>query len=188
MYPGDGTPKQIEQGGGWFVVDAAGQVLGRVATRVARILIGKDKANYTPYLDCGDHVVVINADKIRLTGNKLEQKDLPPSQRLSRRVEGSAGQAAAADARGLDAARSGARHAPEEQVAGAAREEVADLSGRQRFGTPRGAKTTSGCSLTFHRIPFACGADQGAGPVAFGRAVNRSHQDFGFEFGFEEES
>jgi len=66
--------EQIEQGGGWFVVDAAGQVLGRVATRIARILIGKDKANYTPYLDCGDHVVVINADKIRLTGNKLEQK------------------------------------------------------------------------------------------------------------------
>jgi large subunit ribosomal protein L13 len=48
--------------------------MGRVATRIARILIGKDKANYTPYLDCGDHVVVINADKIRLTGNKLEQK------------------------------------------------------------------------------------------------------------------
>ena len=66
--------EQIEQGGGWFVVDAAGQVMGRVATRIARILIGKDKANYTPYLDCGDHVVVINADKIRLTGNKLEQK------------------------------------------------------------------------------------------------------------------
>ncbi len=64
----------IEQGGGWFVIDASGQVLGRVATRVARILIGKDKANYTPYLDCGDHVVVINADKIRMTGNKLEQK------------------------------------------------------------------------------------------------------------------
>ena len=66
--------EEIEQGGGWFVVDAAGLVMGRVATRVARILIGKDKANYTPYLDCGDHVVVINADKIRLTGNKLEQK------------------------------------------------------------------------------------------------------------------
>ena len=43
------------------MVDAAGQVLGRVATGVARVLIGKDKANYTPYLDCGDHVVVINA-------------------------------------------------------------------------------------------------------------------------------
>jgi large subunit ribosomal protein L13 len=64
----------IEQGGGWFVVDAAGQVMGRLATKIARILIGKDKANFTPYLDCGDHVVVINADKIRLTGNKLEDK------------------------------------------------------------------------------------------------------------------
>src|SRR5258706_13202652 len=66
--------EEIEQGGGWFVVDAAGLVMGRVATRIARILIGKDKANYTPYLDCGDHVGGINADKIRLTGNKLEQK------------------------------------------------------------------------------------------------------------------
>jgi len=55
-------------------LDAAGLVLGRVATRAARILIGKDKANYTPYLDCGDHLVIINADKIRMTGNKLEQK------------------------------------------------------------------------------------------------------------------
>src|ERR1700680_4599529 len=64
----------LSQGPKWFVVDAAGQVLGRVATAVARVLIGKDKPNFTPYLDCGDHVVVINADKIRLTGNKLEQK------------------------------------------------------------------------------------------------------------------
>jgi large subunit ribosomal protein L13 len=66
--------EEIEQGGGWFVVDAAGLVMGRVATRIARILIGKDKANYTPYLDCGDHVVVINAAKVKVTGRKLEQK------------------------------------------------------------------------------------------------------------------
>ena len=58
----------------WVVVDAAGQVLGRLAALVARVLIGKDKPNFTPYLDCGDHVVVINAQRIRLTGNKLEQK------------------------------------------------------------------------------------------------------------------
>ncbi|MGH9593499.1 MAG: 50S ribosomal protein L13, partial [Bryobacteraceae bacterium] len=57
-----------------LVVDASNQVLGRLATLVARLLIGKDKPKFTPYLDCGDHVVVINADKIRLTGNKLEQK------------------------------------------------------------------------------------------------------------------
>lgn len=58
----------------WYVVDAGGQVLGRLATRVARILIGKDKANFTPYLDCGDHVIVINAERIKLTGNKIDQK------------------------------------------------------------------------------------------------------------------
>ena len=62
------------QGNFWFVIDASGQVLGRLAARVARVLIGKDKPNFTPFLNSGDHVVVINADKIRLTGNKLEQK------------------------------------------------------------------------------------------------------------------
>ena len=64
----------LKTGANWYVVDATDAVLGRLATRVARILIGKDKPSFTPYLDCGDHVVVINADKIRLTGNKLEQK------------------------------------------------------------------------------------------------------------------
>jgi len=58
----------------WVVIDAAGQVLGRVAAQIARVLIGKDKPSFTPYLDSGDHVVVINADKIRMTGNKLEDK------------------------------------------------------------------------------------------------------------------
>jgi large subunit ribosomal protein L13 len=66
--------EQLKQGPNWFVVDAAGQVLGRLATRVARVWIGKDKPSFTPYLDSGDHVVVINAQKIRLTGNKIEQK------------------------------------------------------------------------------------------------------------------
>ncbi|MFY9751630.1 MAG: 50S ribosomal protein L13 [Candidatus Acidiferrales bacterium] len=61
-------------GKNWFVIDANGQVLGRLATRVARMLIGKDKANFTPFLDCGDHVVVINAERVRLTGNKIDQK------------------------------------------------------------------------------------------------------------------
>lgn len=66
--------EELTVGKDWFVVDADNQVLGRLATRVARILIGKDKANFTPYLDCGDHVVVINAERVRLTGNKIEQK------------------------------------------------------------------------------------------------------------------
>lgn len=66
--------EELTVGGSWFVVDADNQVLGRVATRVARILIGKDKPNFTPYLDCGDHVIVINAERVRLTGNKIDQK------------------------------------------------------------------------------------------------------------------
>lgn len=66
--------EELTVGKNWFVVDAENQVLGRVATRVARLLIGKDKPNFTPYLDCGDHVVVINAERVRLTGNKIEQK------------------------------------------------------------------------------------------------------------------
>jgi len=58
----------------WYLVDARGQVLGRLAARVAPLLMGKHKPRWTPYLDCGDHVVVINARQIRLTGKKLDQK------------------------------------------------------------------------------------------------------------------
>ena len=64
----------LKVGAQWFVIDATDQALGRLATKAARILIGKDKATFTPYLDSGDHVVVINADKVKMTGNKLEQK------------------------------------------------------------------------------------------------------------------
>jgi large subunit ribosomal protein L13 len=64
----------LSVGKDWFVVDAEGQVLGRLATRIARLLIGKDKPSYTPHLDCGDHVVVINAEQVKLTGNKMDQK------------------------------------------------------------------------------------------------------------------
>jgi large subunit ribosomal protein L13 len=64
----------LKVGANWFVVDATNQVLGRLATKVARMLMGKDNPSFTPYLDSGDHVVVINADKIRMTGNKVEQK------------------------------------------------------------------------------------------------------------------
>jgi large subunit ribosomal protein L13 len=58
----------------WHVIDAEGQVLGRVATEAARLLQGKHKAIYTPHIDTGDHVVVVNAAKVRLTGRKDEQK------------------------------------------------------------------------------------------------------------------
>ena len=64
----------LKTGAQWFVLDAKNQVLGRLATKAARLLIGKDKASFTPYLDSGDHVVVINAEQIKMTGNKVEQK------------------------------------------------------------------------------------------------------------------
>jgi len=67
-------PKQSEIERRWFVVDAQGQVLGRLASRVASILRGKHKPTFTPHLDLGDHVVVINAEKIHLTGRKLTDK------------------------------------------------------------------------------------------------------------------
>lgn len=58
----------------WLLVDAEGQTLGRLASKVAKILRGKHKTNFTPHVDCGDNVIVINADKIQLSGNKLEEK------------------------------------------------------------------------------------------------------------------
>jgi len=58
----------------WHVIDADGQVLGRIATAAARLLQGKHKATYTPFIDTGDHVVVVNAAKVKLTGRKEDQK------------------------------------------------------------------------------------------------------------------
>ena len=58
----------------WYVIDAEGMSLGRVASKVARILMGKNKPTYTPHIDCGDNVIVINASKVVLTGNKLNAK------------------------------------------------------------------------------------------------------------------
>ena len=71
---GSYVPKQDEIQRDWLVMDASDQVLGRLATEVARVLRGKHKPDYTPYLDTGDFVVVVNADKVRLTGTKLEDK------------------------------------------------------------------------------------------------------------------
>ena len=67
-------PKQDAIDRRWFVIDASGQVLGKVATKAASLLTGKAKPIYTPFLDTGDHVVVINADAVVLTGNKETDK------------------------------------------------------------------------------------------------------------------
>lgn len=58
----------------WYVIDAADRPLGRVATKAATILRGKHKATFTPHIDCGDYVIIINADKVKLTGNKINDK------------------------------------------------------------------------------------------------------------------
>lgn len=58
----------------WYVVDATGLTLGRLASQVATVLRGKNKPTYTPFLDCGDNVIVINASKVKVTGKKLDQK------------------------------------------------------------------------------------------------------------------
>ena len=59
---------------GWYVVDAQGQTLGRLASRIATVLRGKHKPGFTPHVDCGDYVIVVNADKVHTTGQKLTQK------------------------------------------------------------------------------------------------------------------
>jgi len=65
-------PSEVERE--WFIVDAEGKTLGRLATRIAHVLRGKHKPNYSPAVDVGDYVIVINAEKVRVTGRKLDQK------------------------------------------------------------------------------------------------------------------
>jgi len=66
------TPSDIEKK--WILIDADGVVLGRLASQVAKILRGKHKPSFTPHMDCGDNVIIINAEKVKLTGKKLEDK------------------------------------------------------------------------------------------------------------------
>ena len=66
------SPATIERK--WYVVDAQGQTLGRLASEVAKVLRGKNKPTFTPHIDTGDYVIIVNADKVKVTGKKLEQK------------------------------------------------------------------------------------------------------------------
>lgn len=66
------NPAEIERK--WYVVDAQGQTLGRLASEIAKVLRGKNKPIYTPHVDTGDYVIVVNADKVKVTGKKLDQK------------------------------------------------------------------------------------------------------------------
>ena len=65
----------------WYVVDASGKVLGRLASEIARRLRGKHKPEFTPHVDTGDYIVVVNVDKLRVTGSKAHEQDLLPPQR-----------------------------------------------------------------------------------------------------------
>lgn len=76
-------PKPDEVNREWVLVDANDQNLGRLATRIAELLIGKNKPTYTPGVDTGDFVVVINAERVTVTGNKLEDKKILPPHGLS---------------------------------------------------------------------------------------------------------
>ena len=67
-------PKEGDIQARWFIIDAEGQILGRLSTEIARIITGKNKPTYTPFLDTGDHVIIVNAEKIVLTGRKEEDK------------------------------------------------------------------------------------------------------------------
>ncbi len=66
------SPEKVERK--WYVVDAAGYTLGRLASEIANVLRGKNKPIYTPHIDTGDYVIVVNADKVKVTGKKLDQK------------------------------------------------------------------------------------------------------------------
>lgn len=66
--------KEIEESKRWYIIDAEGQILGRMASKIAHILRGKNKPIYSPHQDVGDYIVVVNAEKIKLTGKKMEQK------------------------------------------------------------------------------------------------------------------
>ncbi len=59
----------------WYLIDAEAEIVGRLAARVAHVLRGKNKASYTPHVDCGDNVIIINADKVRFTGEKMREKE-----------------------------------------------------------------------------------------------------------------
>jgi ribosomal protein L13 len=80
------TPKDIEKK--WFVVDAEDLVLGRMASLIALRVRGKHKPSYTPNMDCGDHVIVVNAEKVRLTGQQAREQNLLLAHRLSGRHQG----------------------------------------------------------------------------------------------------
>ena len=104
----------------WFLVDADGQTLGRLATRIADTLRGKGKPVYTPHVDTGDFVIVVNAEKIARDGLEARHEDLLPPLRLSRRDQAAHASRAARSASDRGHPQGGQGDAPEEQARGRA--------------------------------------------------------------------
>lgn len=71
------TKEQAPEAREWFIVDADGQIVGRLATQLATVLMGKHKATYTPHVDCGDAIIVTNVDRVRFSGNEMQHPKLP---------------------------------------------------------------------------------------------------------------
>ena len=128
----------------WFVIDADGETLGRLASRVARILSGKDSPKYTPFIDTGDHVIVINAAKIRITGLKADSKVYHHYSGYPRRYEVRGIQEAPAAQARADCGRSHCRHAAPHQAGPGDGRQAEGLSRRQ--APAHGAEAgSSGC-------------------------------------------
>ena len=115
----------------WFVIDADGETLGRLASRVARILSGKDSPKYTPFIDTGDHVIVINAAKIHISGLKADSKVYHHYSGYPGRHEVRGIQEAAAAQAGADCGRGHCRHAAPHQAGTRDGQQAEGLPGRQ---------------------------------------------------------
>ena len=108
------TPKTIVHR--WHVIDAQGKALGRVATSAAKLLQGKHKATYTPFLDTGDHVVIVNVAQVKLTGRKEEQKIYRQHSGYAGGLREERASVRPSEAAGPPARARGSRHAAEEQA------------------------------------------------------------------------
>ena len=99
----------------WHVIDAEEAVLGRIASKAAKILMGKHKPTYTPFIDTGDHVIVVNAAKVKLTGKQRRTETLSPALGISGRLNRNFSTQGAGSASHTDGGRSSAGHAPQKQ-------------------------------------------------------------------------
>ena len=124
----------------WFVIDAADQVVGRLAVQIANILRGKHRPEYTPHLDTGEFVVIINASKLRFTGNKLATKDIPLVHPLSRRTQDGDGARLDGHASRPHPGVGGAAHGAAQQARPSANDQAQDL---RRAGTSAPGATTA---------------------------------------------